>query len=512
MGKMGMGATKNVTKMAVGGTKKGANTVKKMATFGMWKKKSQDKKGEGSLANAEMDDEDEAPSTTTVRIESMSEFDQEVDDTAASEHLERKYPWVELRVLVGTSAGADGTASTTTASNLGQLTLRSGNRNPPSVLFGGPVLCVGSKLDESDEGLAYFYTKKKGQEEESAAVYVSSGPAFPCPDIVAWDDDGRLCAVVIQGRVSVYLSDEPSFVILGTTRVGSASDVNAEVISCRFIHGVLYCTTRSSVQCIFLGDLDGGVCHLDSFILASSDVPTFPSKTVVTDYHSLTPPTIPMPLNHPEVLGYQGGSLILSTVSGIVALPLGFPLLRIGTLIAAGSEHHSKAERWFNAVPNCDHEVLATFLERRGVPEMALQLPGISLETIVDISMRFGYVDTLEEAVETYGLDGLRAIDMSRGVSANIFGPEEYGTSIVVCVGAYLLSYGRVELVRRLATECLASGEDGKQDAFILAGLLLSVNANDAKRVLQRSVEDVDEEKWVIGSFVRNHIIGKLQN
>lgn len=510
-----MGATKNVTKMAVGGTMKGANKVKKIATFGMWKKKSQDKRGEGSLANSEIDDEDDdvaTSTTTTAPIVPMADFDQEADEMAISEQLERKFPWVELRVLVGTSAGSDGTVTNWTASNLGQLSLRIGNRNPPTVLFGGPVLCVGSKLDESDEGLAYFYTKKKVQEEESASIYVSSGPAFPCPDIVVWDDDGRLCAVIIQGRVSIYLSEEPNFVMLGTTKIGSPSDVNGEVISCRFIHGVLFCTTRSSVQCIFLGDLEGGVCHLDSFILASSDVPTFPSRTIVTDYRSLTPPIIPMPLNHPEILGFQSGSLILSTVSGVVALPLGSPLLRIGTLISAGSEHHAKAERWFNAVPNCDHEVLATFLERRGVPEMALNLPGISLETIIDMSMRFGYVDKLEEVVEMHGLEGLRAIDMSRGFSANIFGPEEYGTSLVVCVGAYLLSFGRVELVRRLATECLASGEEGKQEAFLLASLLLSVNFNDAKRVLQRSVDNVDERDWLVGSFVRNHVLGNTPN
>jgi hypothetical protein len=38
---------------------------------------------------------------------------------------------------------------------------------------------------------------------------------------------------------------------------------------------------------------------------------------------------------------------------------------------------------------------------------MAVQLPGLSLETIVDISMRFGCVDRLEEVVETYGVAGL---------------------------------------------------------------------------------------------------------
>jgi hypothetical protein len=44
------------------------------------------------------------------------------------------------------------------------------------------VLCVGSKFDEHDEGLAYFYTQKKDSEEERVADYVILGPALPCPD------------------------------------------------------------------------------------------------------------------------------------------------------------------------------------------------------------------------------------------------------------------------------------------------------------------------------------------
>jgi len=481
--------------------------------FGWGKKK--DKKGaQGSLASAELDGEedDEAPTIATSPIDIGIEEDPEAEEMAASE-LEKKLPWVELRMLVGSATDKDeNVGNATTVSSLGQLTLRSGNRNPPTVLFGGPVLCVGSKFDETDEGQSYFYTKKMGHDEESASIYVSSGPAFPCPDIVAWDDDGKLCAIVIKGRVSVYLSEEPDFVMIGTIVIGSSSDV--AVISLRFIHGVVYLTTKSSVQCIFLGDLDGGICHLDSYTLASSNVPMLPSKSIVTDYTSLTPPTIPMPLNHPEVLGYQNGSLIVSTITGIVAIPLGFPLLRIGALISAGRDHYPKAEMWFDAIPNHDHEALATFLERRGVPGLALNLNGISLETTIDICMRYGFVDRLEEVVDIHGLNGLRAIDMSRGVSSNIFGLEEHGTSIVVCVGAFLLGFGRVELVRRLATECLASsssssGDAGKQEAFLLAGLLLSVNGSDAKRVIRRSVESAEDSSsnWVVGPFVRNHVL-----
>ena len=492
--KVGVGGAK----LAVGGTKFAA----KKATFGLVGKKKKNK-DPSSLANAGHDEDDGARTgPMNIGVLGGAPSVTKDDDKFTSE---RKFPWVELRVLVGVT-GTDGSSSSATSSNLGALTLRSGNRNPPTVLFGGPVLCVGSKLDEDDEGLAYFYTLKKGAEENRAADFVSSGPAFPCPDLVAWDDDGRLCAVVIHSRVSIYLSDEPNFIMLGTARLGSSADQDVQVTSVRFIHGVLYCTTRSSVQCIFLGDLDGGVCHLDMFTLASSEVATLPSKTIVSDYNSLAPPTIPMPLNYPFVLGYQNGSLILSTISGIQALPLGFPLIRIGALIGAG--HNSKAEKWFDAVPQSDHEALATFLDRRGVPELALHLSGVSLETTIDLCMRYGYIDRLEEIVDIFGLSGLRAIDMGRGFAASIFGPEEQGMSVLVCVGAYMLSQGKVELVRQLATECLVAGDDGKQDALMLASLLLSVEGSDSKRVIQRAVEDVeDESDWLVGSFVKQHIL-----
>lgn len=494
-------------KIAIKSAKKGTKNVKKKMPFNWGRKK--DKKTGQSLAGANLEGDDDEPTIATSPIDIDQEiFDPEADERAAQEQLAKKAPWVELRMLISTGTELDETAGTgATVSSLGQLSLRSGNRNPPTILFGGPVLCVGSKFDETDEGFSYFYTKKKGQEDESASAYVSSGPAFPCPDIVAWDDDGRLCAIAIKGRVSVYLSEEPNFVLLGTVAIGSpSSSDNGGVLSLMFLHGVLYCTTKTTVKCVFLGDLSGDVCHLDSFTLASSSVPVLPDASIATDYKSLTPPTIPVPLHHPKILGYQSGSLMLSTTVGVVAIPLAFPLLRIGALLSAGVEHHQKAAAWFEAVPNSDHEALAQFLDRRGVPGLALCLAGISLETSIDLCMRYGFVDRLEEIVEQCGIDGLRAIDCSRGLSSS---EADASTSLVVCVGAYLLGFGKVELVRRLATECLASGDEGKKEAFLLAGLLISVNEQDSRRVIQRSVEDIDEHSsdWVVGPFVRKHVL-----
>ena len=174
--------------------------------------------------------------------------------------------------------------------------------------------------------MAYFYTPKKDAPDNSASSYVSSGPSLPYPDLVVWDDDGKLCCVVMGSRVAIYLSDQGDFVLLGTVRVGSPADPDGAAISVKFVHGVLFCCTRNSIECVFLGDTSGGVCHLDSFTIASTSVHSLPGRSLLSTYSSLTPPTLPMPLNYPVVLGYQSGSLIVSHVRGLIALPLSHPV------------------------------------------------------------------------------------------------------------------------------------------------------------------------------------------
>jgi hypothetical protein len=437
----------------------------------------------------------------------------------------RNTPRVELKVLVPVSANAaeiGGSVAAATATILGDITLRGGNQSQPTTLYGGPVLCVASKSgkdDTADGGTAYFYTRKPGSDETRASAYISSGPSLPFPEFVEWDDDGRLCAVVVQSRVAIYLSEAPEFVLLGNVHLACPSEPDVTITSLKFIHGVLYCTTKSTVRCIFLGDLESSVCHLDTFLLASAGGPELSQENMTT----WSPSTIPMTLNHPVVLGYQSGSLLLSTVNGLQAVPLSHPLLRIGTLLGAGQP--ARAEHWFQMIPECNHESLAAFVERRGAPELALQLSGLSLETTIDICLRFGFTERLEEIIDTYGLDTIRKIDQGRGIAYGMMGPEEHGHSLVVCVGAYLLSQGKAELVRRLATECLRSGEEGRQEAFVLASLLLSVDQVDAKRLVKRAVqasgskeagrteEDGDQDYFprdgqsAVVALVRNHIL-----
>lgn len=255
---------------------------------------------------------------------------------------------------------------------------------------------------------------------------------------------------------------------------------------------------------MFLGD-SSTVCRLDTFTLASTEISACGMRSYGEAGKTLMPTVAPLPLLHPVVLGYQSGSLVVSTVRGVYAVPLTHPLLRIGTLLAAGQE--DSAMKWFHSIPDSAHEALCAFLERRGCPHLGMALPSISLETTIDLSMRHGYVGRLEEVVEMYGVKGLRAIDNGRGVSASIYGLESGGNSLVVTVGAYLLAYGRVELARRLATECLRLGEEGRKDALVLASLLLSVDEDDATRLIGRAVENAHPETWLLGEFVKNHLL-----
>jgi len=516
---MTVGVTTKAIRSGAKGVTKGVK--KSFGLFGGKKKKGGGDEGSSIMTTEEDDDESStATGSASITLPSAAELEalraSSANAAASAATLMRRVELKRLGALESSQSGKGGGGGAAAAGlpaatcvGLGDIALRGGgNRNPPTAIFGGPVLCVASRSEEDREGHAYFYARKR---DEKAASYQSSGPTLPYPDLVTWDDDGRLCAIAVANRAAVYLlGDEGDFVLLGTVRVCSPSVPTAPITTAKFVHGALYCCTCDSVHCVLLGDLEGGICHLDSYLLASTDVPMIPeskakSSGTTEPYISLAPTPVSIPLMQPSVLGYQSGSLLVSTLRGVYAIPLNSPLLRIGLLLASGQAE--RAVRWFDAVPNSDHEALANFLERRGKPDLALELPGLSLETIVDFSMRYGYADRLEEVVETFGVGGLRAIDMGRGVSTSPFGPDSNAHSVVVCVGAYLLSHGRFELARRLASECLHAGEEGKKDAFLLGTLLLQIDESDATRLIHRAVGDENSDDWLIGNFARDFVL-----
>ena len=494
--------TKNVTKTVTKGVKK---------SFGIFgkKKKSDDSDGPSNITADDDDDEEDNMTGGPVDMATLGNmqplnFPSEHGPSAPKQTASRHF--VELRTLVPVESQSNELAmsvAAATSSSLGELSLRGGNRNVPTLLHGGPVLIVASRSEEDQEGYAQFYTRKNDESDNKASAYVSTGPTLPFPDLCEWDEDGVLCAIVLQNRIAIYQSAQPNFTLLGMLRIPNSG----RVVSLKFIHGVVYFTTWNSVHCVFLGTLEGtGVCPMDLYTLASAVVSTTSETSIGGDYTSIVPPIIPLPLVQPVVLGYQSGSLLLSSARGTFMVPMIHPLLRMGVLLAAGQVE--RATKWLDAFPNRDSEALAVFLERRGHPALAISLPELSLESTIDLCMRFGYVGRLEEAVEEFGVKGLRAIDMSRGVASGMLGPEMVSTSIVVCVGAYLLAHGKVELTRRLATELLRSGEDGRKDAFVLATLLLTVDEDDASRLIARAVDNADNtSKWLLGDFVRDFVI-----
>lgn len=236
-------ATKNVTKFAVKTTTKGV----KKATFGIFKRKKNKEDGNSMATAGDDDSESEEPSemgmTPTMPIE-ISKMPTVEENTKKS--------YVELHCLdtVETkSTDASASIPAATSTSLGYMILRGGSRNVPVAVFGGPVLCVATKSVENDEGSAHFYTRKADAKNTKANEYVASGPTLPFPDLVVWDDDGVYCAVILQNRVAVYLSEAPSFALIGSVRIAVPSQADPRITSARFIHGVLYCCTINSVHC-----------------------------------------------------------------------------------------------------------------------------------------------------------------------------------------------------------------------------------------------------------------------
>mmetsp|Transcript_22443 Transcript_22443/g.48311 ORF Transcript_22443/g.48311 Transcript_22443/m.48311 type:complete len:1059 (+) Transcript_22443:1064-4240(+) len=378
----------------------------------------------------------------------------------------RDQPQVELFKLaevkvdaVELAAGASVAAATTV--RLGTLTVRGGDRFVPNALFGGPALCVGclspsgqSNNVGGDEGIAYFYSRKTDaieKHDERAVAYTTIGTSIPYPDLVAWDEYGQLCAISYGSRVAAYLSEESNFILLGSVRVaGSNSSEELPLISLKFIHGVLYCSTQSSVHVIFLGNLedDNAVCELDSYTIATAGVPLHGTNN--PDLSSPVP--VVAALMRPHILAYHLGGLLVSTMCGLRLLPLSHPIIRIGTLLAANLI--DRARKWILAIPTSEHDNLAHFLIRRGHVDLAINdLNGLSLESYIDLCMRYERTDELERLIDAHGSEVVHNIsDWGRR------GEADGGYSAYFAIGMYMLGKDRIGCAKELVTRATESG------------------------------------------------------
>ncbi len=155
--------------------------------------------------------------------------------------------------------------------SMGELKLRGGQ---PINLFRGSVLCVASTHPgmsvvikniprhyqvSSSEELAYFYIRKLAASSATssnlkASVYVASGPCLPIPDLLEWSEDGQYCCACFGSWIAIYCLRPPEFSLVGTATLSPFDGVSASSVeSIKFLYGVLFCTTSSSVQLIFLG-------------------------------------------------------------------------------------------------------------------------------------------------------------------------------------------------------------------------------------------------------------------
>jgi hypothetical protein len=288
------------------------------------------------------------------------------EDTSSAVDPAKFKPRVELKVLVKVNADCatefSDSIAAATARFLGSITLR--GRHPPTGLFGGPVLCVACLSDDpntSKDGMSFMYSQNFDADSSNlkATDFVSVGPALPFPDMVVWDEEGRLCCFVVGPRIAIYAATHSTFIFLGSASLGSRSDVLPHVQSAKFINGVLYCSTQTTVQAIFIGDIDqnDGVCKIDSFLISSiSNPPRSLSDSIdPTWQRNLT-------LSSPSILGYFRGSLMISNSMGVQCLPLDQILIRIACLMSAG--YKSKAQMLMEHVHSSQRKKLKSYLFR----------------------------------------------------------------------------------------------------------------------------------------------------
>ena len=375
-------------------------------------------------------------------------------------------------------SGASVAAATTVS--LGSLSLRGGDRSIPNVLFGGPSLCIGcisgtdnlNSIDNDD--IAYFYSSSG---DERASAYSTIGTSIPYPDLVTWDDVGQLCATSYGSRVAVYSSEKSQFVLLGSVQVGvtKSSHESAALVSMKFIHGVLYCSTQSTVHAIFLGNIEeeDSVCEIDAFVVATDGVPLYG----IDNPDVCSPVPVITALMRPHILAYYSGGLLVSTTCGLRLLPLSHPTIRIGTLLAANLIE--RARKWIFAVHKSEHDYLAEFLIRRGHADLAISdLNGLSLETYIDLCMRYERTDELEHLLLKHGSQIIPEIsDWGRGVND--------GYSAYQAIGMFMLGKDKIECTKKLIALATESGiSELLVDAMKLGAFVTALDKNEGGELL----------------------------
>ena len=139
---------------------------------------------------------------------------------------------------------------------------------------------------------------------------------------------------------------------------------------------------------------------------------------------------------------------------------------------------------------------------------MAVELSGLSLESAIELSIRYSFTDHLINIIEVQGLRRVCSID---GIES--MGHDNLNQSTLLSVCVFLLGEEKDDLVVHMANECLKFGERGRREAFALGILLIDFKPNEARHLITRAISehstssDPLSESWYIAKYVKDKIL-----
>ena len=136
-------------------------------------------------------------------------------------------------------------------------------------------------------------------------------------------------------------------------------------------------------------------------------------------------------------------------------------------------------------MPKNDHDDLANFLIRRGHVNLAVsELNGLSLETYIDLCMRYERSDELLHLMSTRG---------SEVIPETCDWGSDYGYSAFFSLGMYMLGKDHTECTKAMITQAVAT-RVGKLlvDATKLAAFVSVVDETEGSALLQKVIEAMD--------------------
>ena len=131
---------------------------------------------------------------------------------------------------------------------------------------------------------------------------------------------------------------------------------------------------------------------------------------------------------------------------------------------------------------------MSYFLIRRGREDLAIRdLNGLSLETYIDLCIRYERTSELENLINTHGGQVVKEISG--------WGKEESGYSAISAIGLYFLGKDKIECVTKFVGQLISCGTDEVLvDAIKLATLIGALDQSGGGTLLQNVIDVVHRQ------------------